>query len=104
MTKSIVFLYTTVPNKATAISLARALLEKRLIACANFTCGNSLYFWEEIIKEEEEFFLLMKTSQSLVKKIKKTILLLHPYKIPCLVEINIKNLNPAFADWVLNQI
>ena len=102
----IAFLYTTVPDKATAIHLASQLLEKGLIACANlFDNGVAIYRWEGKIREETETFLLLKTSQELVEQVTREVKQLHPYQIPCLVEINLKrDLNSDFTSWLLSQV
>ena len=54
--------YTTFANEEDAARVVRALIEERLIACANLIpAARSLYRWQGAIKDEREVMALMKT-------------------------------------------
>ena len=79
-------LYVTVPSKEEAKKIARILVEQKLVSCVNFFPIESIYQWEGEIMEEQEQVLLIKTANDVVlvaEEIKK----IHPYEIPCILEI-----------------
>ena len=95
------FLYITVGNAEEAASIARELLDARLIACANIIDGaKSLYRWEGKIAEEKEVVMIAKTREDLVGKVIDRVRQLHSYDCPCIVALPIVAGNPAFLDWI----
>ena len=94
-------LYITVGNAEEAASIARDLLDARLIACANIIDGaKSLYRWEGKIAEESEVVMIAKTREDLVGKVIDRVRELHSYDCPCIVALPIVAGNPAFLDWI----
>ncbi|MEM9749944.1 MAG: divalent-cation tolerance protein CutA, partial [Pseudomonadota bacterium] len=58
----VVLVYMTAPDEATAMGLARALVERRLAACANVIPGmRSVYRWKGEIEEDGELIVIAKT-------------------------------------------
>ncbi|MCH7542937.1 MAG: divalent-cation tolerance protein CutA [Proteobacteria bacterium] len=95
------FLYITVGGTEEAASIARVLLDARLIACANIIDGaKSLYRWEGKIAEEKEVVMIAKTREDLVGKVIDRVRQLHSYDCPCIVALPIVAGNPAFLDWI----
>ncbi len=94
-----VFLYVTNPSKKAAERLAEHLLKKRLIACANIIASESRYRWKGKLAREREYILIAKTSllrrAEAVREIEKV----HPYEIPCIVELQARA-NAAYARWI----
>ena len=96
-----VFLYITVGSAGEAASIARDLLDDRLIACANIIDGaTSLYRWEGKIADEKEAVMIAKTREDLVEKVIDRVRELHSYDCPCIVALPIVAGNPAFLDWI----
>lgn len=96
-----VFLYITAGSTKEAVSIARVLLDDRLIACANIIDGaTSLYRWEGKIAEEKEAVMIAKTREDLVEKAIDRVRELHSYDCPCIVALPIVAGNPAFLDWI----
>ncbi len=94
-------LYITVGSAEEAASIARDLLDARLIACANIIDGaTSLYRWEGKIAEESEAVMIAKTREDLVEKVIGRVRELHSYDCPCIVAVAIVAGNPAFLDWI----
>ena len=57
-----IIVITTLSNEKDAKNVAKKLLEKRIIACAQITAGvTSLYWWEKRIVEDAEWVVSMKT-------------------------------------------
>lgn len=92
--------YVTAPDEATARSLARALLEKRLVACANLLPVTSLYHWEGKLEEAAEVAMLLKTRRSLVPQVVEAVGKLHPYEVPCVVGFELGAGNPDYYTWI----
>lgn len=99
-----IFVYVTSPNKDEAKNIARHLLEKKLIACANiYGPVNSLYHWKGKVADEEEFVLIGKTAAEKFDAVKAEVEKIHPYDIPCIVKIPVSS-NKKFFDWVKAEI
>ncbi len=96
------FLYVTASTQQEAAKIARHLLQKRLIACANLFPSKSLYWWEGKIQEEKEVVLILKTRQSKVKKVKAEIEKIHSYSVPCITEIIVRP-NEKYGKWLEEQ-
>jgi periplasmic divalent cation tolerance protein len=99
----ILTLYSTWPAQESAEAAARALLEARLIACANILPGtSSLFRWEGRIEAASEVVMFAKTSAERAAKARDLLLRLHPYEVPCLTALAIRDngSNPAFLSWV----
>ncbi len=98
-----ILIYITNPTKNDAQKVAKLLLEKRLIACANIFEIESLYWWEGKIEISKEFVLIGKTVEKNYNKIKKKVKEIHPYKIPCILKIKTEA-NNEFLNWVKKEI
>lgn len=100
----IVLLYVTCKDKAEAETIARALLEARLIACANLLPqAVSLYHWEGEIQQSEECILLAKTQQALVPEAFARAKALHSYACPCLVALPLNAVDAPFLQWITQE-
>jgi len=82
-----IFVYVTHPEKDGAQSLAKLLLENKLIACANIFSVQSFYWWEGKIENDDEYVLILKTQEEKFDKISEFIKKNHPYTVPCIVKI-----------------
>lgn len=97
--------YTTLPDQATGKTIATALLEQKLIACANILGPSvSLYNWENEAKCEEEYILICKTAEACLEALQKAIEALHPYDCPAILPIPIAQANVEFAKWVETSV
>jgi len=98
----IIFIYITNPTEKEAGKIARRLLQKRLIACANIFPIKSVYRWKGKIAQDKEFALIAKTLAKNYGKIKKEVEKIHPYEIPCIVKIAAAA-NPEYAAWLKKE-
>ena len=98
-------LYVTTANKSEALKIGRALVEERLIACANiFDDMCSIYRWQEKIEEDRECVLICKTKASFVQTTTTRIKALHSYECPCVLSIAVEATNLAFKQWLLGEV
>jgi periplasmic divalent cation tolerance protein len=92
--------YITFPTKAEAKNVVLALLEEKLIACANIIDGAESYFvWEDDIQQAREVIVIFKTRQKNEEKIIRMVRQLHSYEIPCIVFAPLEYGNPEFLKW-----
>ena len=97
-----IFIYITNPTKKEARKIAKHLLEKKLIACANIFPISSLYWWKGRITDEKEFVLIAKTKKTNFEKVKNEVERIHSYTIPCIVKIPVSS-NKKYYKW-LNEV
>lgn len=96
--------YVTAADEEQAATLARALLERRLIACANLLPGTrSFYRWDGAVRDEGEVVMLLKTSSARVDAVVAAVEELHPYDVPCVVVWPIETGARAYLDWVVAE-
>ena len=93
--------YVTAPDRDAALAIARALIEARLIACANVIDGaTSVYRWEGKVEEAREAVMLLKTISPNVSAIIDMINKIHDYSCPCVTVWPIVAGNPDYLAWV----
>lgn len=98
-------LYITAADREEAEKIARALLEDRLIACANLLSGmTSFYWWEGVIRQAGECVLIVKTTQELENNVMEKIKSLHSYDCPCILSMAVESGNPEFLAWIAGQV
>ena len=96
--------YVTTGSEAEAEVVARAVLEARLVACANLIgrC-RSLYWWDGKIQDEGEVVVLLKTRKSQMRKLVERIKAVHAYDVPCITAWPIVDGNPDYLDWIAKE-
>jgi periplasmic divalent cation tolerance protein len=97
----LVLALSTAADAAQAQAIARALVEERLIACANLVPGlTSIYRWRDAVQAEPEVLLVMKTRRSLVPRLKERLPELHSYEVPELVVTPLVDGLDPYCRWV----
>lgn len=94
-----IVIYITHPNMKEAKRICSVLLEKRLIACANYFPIESTYWWKGKIENSKEIVSLVKTRKANWTKVKKVVEAIHPYEIPCIMKFEVEA-NRSYADWI----
>ncbi len=96
--------YVTMPNRDAALEMAKVVVQERLAACANVLNGmTSVYWWDGQVQNEQEAVLILKTQASLVPILETRIKALHSYDCPCVVSFDIKQGNPDFLNWIVEE-
>jgi periplasmic divalent cation tolerance protein len=99
-------LYTTWPDEESAAAAAEALLDERLIACANVLgTARSIFRWKGETCRETETVVLFKTGARQAETVRDRLLALHPYDEPAIVQLGVEDAgtSPAFAAWVAGE-
>lgn len=95
----ITLIYCPCKDETEARNIASALLEKKLIACANLFSSASLYKWKDKKTETAETILLCKTTKAQAKKAVAAIKKLHSYECPAILVFP-ASANKEFEKWV----
>ena len=95
----------TAPDLETARGLARALVSRKIAACANLTPGLvSIYSWEESLHEDEEILLMIKTRQGLLEShLIPLIHELHPYDLPEIIALPLVGGSQDYLNWIREE-
>ncbi|MDR3089741.1 MAG: divalent-cation tolerance protein CutA [Desulfobulbaceae bacterium] len=89
------------PNHEEAAALARLLLAKKLIACAQLSAPiRSLYWWKGEICDEGEVLLGMKSLDVRYPDIERLILARHSYETPEIVAWPLTRISADYLAWL----
>ena len=95
-----VFVYITSRDFDEAMKIARHLLEKKLIACANIFPIRSMFLWEGKVEECNEFAIICKTKAEKFKEIKDEVRKVHSYEVPCVCSFVVEEGLREFLNWI----
>jgi len=95
----IIMIKVTYPNTGEANKAISNLLQKNLISSANSFPIKSTSRWTGKIKEVDEIIVFLKTRKSNWEKVKSEVQHTHPYKIPCILKIEVEA-NEEYETWV----
>ena len=100
MTDKIVVLVTSKDAKE-ATRIARHLLDKHLIACANLVPQiHSIYRWQGEIKDEKECWMILKSTRELLPALRIEVEKEHSYALPELIALPIIDGSPEYLNWI----
>jgi periplasmic divalent cation tolerance protein len=98
----IVVIFCTVPA-AESEAMARALVNRRLIACANVVPVHSYYRWNGEFCSEPEHLLIAKTKESMKSDVIAAIRELHSYEVPEIIAMPVIVGYAPYLAWVDTQ-
>ncbi len=95
----------SVPNKEVAETIGKTLLNEKLIACLHISSEiSSLYHWEGKIEQSNEYVVQVKTFSIFWSAIETKILELHPYSVPEIIAIPIRDISHYYYVWMIQEI
>jgi periplasmic divalent cation tolerance protein len=101
----IVLVLTTVADDSSADSLARTLVEERLVACVNILPPmTSIYRWNGAIERETERQIVMKTTRTRLTALERRLKELHSYELPEFVVVDVVAGSAAYLTWVATDV
>lgn len=96
-----VVVMTTVPDRETAMRIAKALVDARLAACVNVLSPcRSVYRWQGQVEEADEVPLIIKSHPSNYAALESRLLELHPYDVPEIIALPVSEGLVAYLSWV----
>lgn len=98
-----VVLITAPADKAPA--LAHGIVEHKWAACVNRVPGvQSTYWWEGKLETASEDLLIAKTDKLKVKGLIKYVKANHPYSVPEVIGLRIKDGNRDYLRWIAESL
>jgi periplasmic divalent cation tolerance protein len=96
--------FTNLPDRDTALALARGLVERRLAACVNVLDGcTSVYRWKGAVEQADEIPVLIKARTGRYDELEAAIRELHPYELPEIVAVPVVRGLPDYLEWVAEE-
>ena len=90
----------TASDDQEASMLSHALVDEKLIACANRFPVQSIYRWQDNVENEAEVMLVCKTLASNLDALVKRVKELHSYDVPEIIALPILGGSKDYLDWV----
>jgi periplasmic divalent cation tolerance protein len=85
--------------------IARSLLDKRLIACANvIPMVRSLYRWQEKIADEKECLMILKSAREHFALLRAEVERLHSYSVPEVIALPIVDGASNYLNWIAASV
>lgn len=101
----VVVVFSTAPDAAVGRRVARALVERRVAACAQVLPGlHSTYRWQGVVEEASEVLLLLKTTRARLADVETVLRELHPYEVPECVAVEAAHVAAPYRAWVLAAV
>ena len=101
MAGAAILILTQMPDRASAQSLARALIEARLAACVSIgTTVESLYHWRGEIETAQEIPVAVKTRAERYPEVEAAIRARHPYELPEILAVPVSHGLAPYLDWI----
>lgn len=95
---------TTTSSEQEALRLAHALIEAKLIACAQIMAPmQSIYYWEGRIEQTTEYGLVLKTAPEQISALEAELTALHSYAVPELVILE-ATASKAYEAWMVENL
>ena len=91
---------TTIGSLEEAQAMARALVERKLAACAQISEIESFYTWNDAVQNDKEFRVLFKTTSELYQTVENAIRELHSYELPAIHAYPFENIYAPYAEWI----
>lgn len=95
---------TTLPDQAGAESLAKTLVEARLVACVNILAPClSVFRWKGAVAQGQEVPMLMKTTADRYPALEAALREKHPYDLPEIIALPVTQGYAAYLGWVASE-
>lgn len=92
---------TTTETQADAQTIASAVVEKRLAACAQVIGPiTSTYWWQGEIETTEEWLCVIKSKAALYEELERGIRAIHPYEEPEIIATQIVKGSQGYLAWL----
>lgn len=97
----VVVILVSAPDASVASEIAREMLRRRLVACANIIPAvRSLYWWKGQLEESDEVLMVLKARRGDVSALADLIRDLHPYDVPEVIATEAVGGLEEYLDWI----
>jgi len=104
LTGAAIMVVTQMPDRASALVLARSLVESRVAACVSIgTAVESLYHWRGKIETAQEIPVVVKTCSERYPEVEAAIRAGHPYELPEIVAVPITYGFTPYLQWIADE-
>jgi periplasmic divalent cation tolerance protein len=94
----------TAGSETEAETIAKTLVEERLVACVNIVNPiRSIYRWEGKIADDREWLLIMKTRAARFAAVEARVKVLHSYQVPEVIAVPIQVGAEAYLQWIRKE-
>jgi periplasmic divalent cation tolerance protein len=101
----IVLALTTVPSDFDAATLARELVEQRLVACVSILPGiHSVYAWDDGVQDSAEQQLILKTTRDRLAELWAVLEAQHPYELGEFLVCQVVAGSPDYMKWLRESV
>jgi periplasmic divalent cation tolerance protein len=95
----------TAPNLKSARALAKAALNRRLVACANLIPKiESHYWWRGNLESSPEVLILFKTTARRLRALEQALLAVHPYDTPEILALPLDRGTARYLSWLAESV
>ena len=96
---------TAIGSHEEAEKIASAIMEKKLAACVQVIGPiMSMFNWDGELKKEKEWVIQAKTTTKWYSELEETIKGEHPYQLPEIVALPIKEGSIDYLEWVRSEV
>ena len=104
MAGAAILVVTQMPDRASALTLARLLVESRLAACVSVGAPvESLYHWRGKIETAQEIPVVVKTRPERYADVEASIRAHHPYELPEIVAVPVTDGFAPYLQWIADE-
>lgn len=96
----LIAVWTTAGTLDDARAIARAVVERKLAACAQISAIESFYVWDGELQNQPEFRVLFKTTEARYKAVEAAVRELHGYELPAIHAVAVDHAFAPYAAWV----
>ncbi len=99
-----IIIFITTADEQEAHGIAKLLLGKRFIACANIIPRvSSIFWWQGVLESEIECMLVLKTKRSLLDDVVEAVKSAHSYDVPEVIALPIIGGNQDYLNWLKEE-
>lgn len=95
---------TTCGDEKEAKTIAAAIVERRLAACAQVSSISSVYRWRGKVETNDEWLCIIKTTNERYPAVRDAILQMHSYECPQIVVLSIKDGTNDYLNWISDEV
>jgi periplasmic divalent cation tolerance protein len=98
---AVVMIYATFPDRETALTVGRGMVEQGIAGCVNVLPGmTSVYVWKGATETSDEAVLIAKLSAEGAERAVQHILAHHPYETPAVLVLPVTGGSADYLAWV----